>query len=60
MADVFQLAKTGQPLKNGTVVTGADMLGNIQRTGPDKERNVVVAQSGILDQRFDDKTYYTT
>ncbi len=59
MPDVFQLAKSGQPLKNGTMVVGADVVGNVQKTGPVKERNVVVAQSGILDQRFDDKTYYS-
>ncbi len=59
MSDVFQLAKSGQPIKNGTIVTNADQLGNIQKTGPLKERNVIVAQSGILDQRFDDRTYYT-
>lgn len=60
MPDVFQLVKSGLPLRNGSMVTAADMLGNIQKSNPVKERNVVAAQSGVLDNRFDDKTYYTS
>lgn len=60
MSDVFQLVKSGQPLRNGSIVTSADQLGNIQKINPLKERNVIAAQSGVLDNRFDDKTYYTS
>jgi len=41
-------------------VVGATVKPNIKTINVKIERNVVAAQSGTLDSRFDDKTYYTT
>lgn len=60
MPDVVSFASTGVTYKNGTATVYADQLGNTKKVNPRIEHNVVVQQSGILDVRFDDKTYYTT
>jgi hypothetical protein len=60
MADVISFASTGVTYKNGTAVVWTDKLGNTKKVNARIEHNVVVQQSGILDTRMDDKTYYTT
>ena len=59
MADVISFAGTGVTYKDGTAVVWADKLGNTQKVNARIEHNVVVQQSGILDSRFDNPTYYT-
>jgi hypothetical protein len=59
MADVISFAGTGVTYKDGTAVVWADKLGNTQKVNAKIEHNVVVQQSGILDSRFDNPTYYT-
>lgn len=60
MPDVVQyvIAATGD-IKNGRVVVGANKLGSYSAVNPKIDKDVVAAQSGILDARFDDKTYYS-
>ena len=58
MADVISFAGTGVTYKNGTATVYADKLGNTKKVNARVEHNVVVQQSGILDTRMDDKTYY--
>lgn len=60
MPDVIAYASTGVTYKNGTATVCADKLGNTKKVNPRVEHNVFVAQSGIMDTRNDDKTYYTT
>jgi len=60
MADVVSFAGTGVVYKHGTIVVLADKLGNTQKVNARVEHNVIVSQSGILDTRLDDRTYYTT
>lgn len=60
MPDVIAFASTGVQYKNGTAVVMADKLGNVKSVPPKFEKNVIVAQSGILDSRNDDKTYYSS
>lgn len=60
MADVISFAGTGVTYKNGTATVYADKLGNTKKVNARVEHNVVVQQSGILDTRMDDKTYYTS
>lgn len=60
MPDVIAFASTGVAYKNGTATVCADKLGNTKKVNPEIEHNVIVAQSGIMDTRNDDKTYYTT
>jgi hypothetical protein len=60
MPDVVSFAGTGVTYKNGTCTVYADKLGNTKTVNALRENNVVVAQSGILDTRNDDKTYYTS
>ena len=60
MPDIVNFATTGIVYKNGSIVVGATVKPNIQTINVKIERNVVAAQSGTLDSRFDDKTYYTT
>lgn len=59
MPDVIAYAGTGVVYSNGTIVVMADKFGNTKKILPDLEHNVVVQQSGILDSRFDNLTYYT-
>lgn len=60
MPDVVSFASTGVVYKNGTAIVYGDKLGNTKKVNPKIEHNIVVQQSGILDSRMDDKTYYTT
>jgi hypothetical protein len=60
MPDVVSFAGTGVVYKNGTATVYADKLGNTKKVNPRVEHNVVVSQSGILDSRIDDKTYYSS
>ena len=60
MADVITYASsTSTTYKNGTIITGVDKLGNVQAVDAEIEHNVVVPQSGILDTRFDNPTFYS-
>ena len=52
MPDVVSFASTGVVYKHGTAVI-VDKLGNTKKVNPRIEHNVVAAQSGILDTRFD-------
>ena len=54
MPDIMTFASTGVTYKNGTAIVWADKLGNTQKVNAKIERSVLVAQSGILDTRFDD------
>lgn len=61
MPDVISFASTGvTSYRNGTAVVYADNLGNTKKVNPRVEHNVAVQQSGILDSRFDNPTYYTS
>lgn len=60
MADVIAFASTGVTYKNGTATVCADKLGNVKKVNPRVEHNVIVAQSGIMDSRNDDRNFYTT
>lgn len=61
MADVISYASTGNVVyKNGTIITMADKLGNVKVVNAEVEHNQIASQSGILDSRNDDITYYTT
>ena len=60
MADVISFAGTGVTYKNGTATVYADKLGNTQKVNSEVVHNVIAVQSGILDTRLDDRTYYTT
>jgi hypothetical protein len=60
MPDIVNFATTGVVYKNGSIVVGATVKPNINTINVKIERSIVVAQSGTLDSRFDDKTYYTT
>lgn len=59
MPDVIAFASTGVTYKNGTATVCADELGNTKKVNARVEHNVIVSQSGILDSRFDNPTYYT-
>ena len=63
MPDVIAFASTGVTYKQGTAVAYADKFGNTSkitaRVLPSVQTNVVVSQSGILDGRFDNPTYYS-
>jgi hypothetical protein len=64
MPDVISYASTGVvTYKQGTAVAYADKFGNTSkitaRVLPSVQTNVVVSQSGILDGRFDNPTYYS-
>lgn len=54
MADVIAYANTGVVYKNGTVVTGAGVVPNLNTISVEIERSTIVQQSGVLDTRFDD------
>lgn len=60
MPDVVQyiIAASGD-IKNGRVVAGANQLGSYFSVNPKIDKDVVAAQSGILDSRFDDRTHYS-
>ena len=60
MPDVIAFASTGVTYKNGTATVCADELGNTKKVNARVEHNVIASQSGILDTRLDDRTYYTT
>ena len=45
---------SGSIYKHGTMISYADKLGNTGKANPKIEHNIVVAQSGLLDIRFDD------
>jgi len=60
MPDIVNFATTGIVYKNGSIVVGATVKPNIKTINVKIERNVVAAQSGILDSRNDDRNYYTT
>ena len=53
MPDIVSFASTGVTYKNGTATVCADKLGNTKKVNPRVEHNVIAAQSGILDTRFD-------
>lgn len=60
MADIVTFVKPSIATYNsGRGVTGANMQGQYQVIPEKLNRNVVVAQSGSLDTRFDDPTFYT-
>lgn len=61
MPDVYQSAKSAGGLpNNGSIIVYADEVGNIKKIDPKINSYQIIAQSGILDNRFDDKTYYST
>ena len=60
MPDIMVYASTGVTYKNGTAVVYADKIGNTKTANARVEHNVCANQSGVLDTRNDDKTYYTT
>lgn len=61
MPDVYQPAKlTGGLPNNGSAIVYTDEVGNIKKINPKINSYQIIAQSGILDSRFDDKTYYST
>lgn len=59
MPDVVSYVGSGT-YNNGTLVTGANMLGLYESISPRFDIDCVAQQSGILDNRFDDKSYYTS
>lgn len=63
MPDVVSFASTGVTYKQGTAVAYANNLGNTSKIVAKvlaSKTNIVVAQSGILDTRNDDRNFYTT
>jgi hypothetical protein len=61
MPDIIAFATTGVVYKNGSAVVGGGVVGGNAQTIPVKiERSVIVAQSGILDTRFDEIRYYSS
>ena len=62
MADVLQKSITSNDLKNGTVVVSTNKFGTLTNHVVDPKINqteTVLNQSGVLDTRFDDTTYYS-
>ena len=62
MADVLQKSITSNDLKNGTIVVSTNKFGTLINHVVDPETNqteTVLNQSGVLDTRFDDTTYYS-
>ncbi len=60
MPDVLKKIIESNEIKNGSV-TIADKTGNIQSLSPAiNSISGVETVSGVLDFRFDDKTYYST
>lgn len=60
MADVLQKIINANPVRNGSIVTGVMKIGNYDTVDPPINKYQFFAQTGILDERFDDITYYTT
>lgn len=61
MADVLQKVISGNGIKNGTAVVSVDKLGVVTNHTLNTVFNQtaqVIAQSGLLDTRFDDVGYY--
>ena len=59
MADVFQKVVNANSLDNGAVVVFYNNLTAPTGISPQVNQTPVIAQSGTLDTRFDDTTYYT-
>jgi len=59
MADVLTKINHDQEFSNGAAITSANMLGGYKKVAATVERNILIAQSGALDPRFDDIRYYT-
>jgi hypothetical protein len=59
MADVVTKTKSSEDYNNGGRGVSADRLGNIRVLDPDLNIHIIVQQSGILDTRFDDPTFYS-
>jgi hypothetical protein len=59
MADVVTKTKSSEDYNNGGRGVSADRLGNIRVLDPDLNVHIIVQQSGILDTRFDDPTFYS-
>lgn len=62
MADVLQKSITSNDLKNGTIVVSTNKFGTLTNHVVDPKINqteTVLNQSGVLDTRFDDTTYYS-
>ena len=61
MADVLKKVNESNDYINGAAIVGADKVGNIEKLAQTINDNTGIgAISGVLDTRFDDKTYYTT
>lgn len=61
MPDVLQKSNDSNDFKNGSVVVSIDKLGNTVNHIIDpavNQTSQIAVQSGILDTRFDDPTYY--
>ena len=63
MSDVLQKSITSNDLKNGTIVVSTNKFGTLTNHIVDPKTNLtetVLNQSGVLDTRFDDTTYYSS
>jgi len=61
MADVLKKVIDANAYVNGAAIVGSDKVGNIEKLAQTINDNTgIAAISGVLDTRFDDKTYYTT
>lgn len=58
MPDIVNYASSGNTYRNGRCVTGVTQLGNYEAIDPKVNRSVVAVQSGVLDNRFDNYTFY--
>ena len=58
---ILQKVNNSNDYINGAAIVGADKVGNIEKLAQTINDNTGVGGiSGVLDTRFDDKTYYTT
>lgn len=61
MPDIYVPAKqSAGPPNNGSAVTFLQKIGIYQKVDPKINTYSIPVDSGILDNRFDDKTYYSS
>lgn len=65
MPDVWTKVKAGSDFIQGTAIVNVNKFGTIQKVNPEDldaayQSGILNHQSGVLDTRFDDVSYYTS
>jgi|LakMenEpi03Aug12_release.lakeMendotaPanAssembly.Ray.scaffolds.fasta_scaffold623824_2 hypothetical protein len=58
MSDIVNYATSGNTYRNGRCIVGVTQLGNYKALDPKVNMSTVTSQSGVLNNRFDNYTFY--